>query len=148
MKNDLSVSARKLKEASSHLNDLTDKANQSIQMVEEFLSKSCSVGTSTSVSLTIINNGRNKLLPESHLEYKKINAKYRLVTVAYRAGTELKNTAKPLSDCSRDIKLAVIDLLPEFLDVITSQITKQIDSSEIVTESVYDAMCELTGKGE
>ncbi len=154
MKNDLSVSARKLKEASTRLNNLTDKANKSIKMVEEFLSKSCSISTSSSTSLKIDPDGkalqRNKLIGADYfLEYRKVKNTYRLVTVSKQSnGVEMKGLELPIADCSRELKLAAITLLPGFLDKITSQISDQIDSSEIITESVYDAMCELTEQGE
>ena len=139
MSNDISASLKTLRSAASHLNKLTDQANDSVQLVEAFLSQQCRIGTHASVKVS------EDVLVDQYLEYRRIGSRYRIAVVDYYEATgEEKET--PWSDCSREVKLETIKKLPDLLAELLNNLNKETVEAEKATEIVNDVMKLMTGK--
>lgn len=139
----LSRSIKNLRESSSRLNQITDNANESVRLVEDFLSKECQLGMSAYVPIKEKSNGITQ-----YLEYRKITGKFRIAVVLTSYISESDTDVKPWSHCPRSVKLEAIKKLPALLDELNNKVIKQIDDTESATEDVLNAMESATGKGE
>lgn len=138
MSSDLSASIQKLRESSSKLNDLTDQANQTIQMVEDLLRNELRISSSATTAAS--NRTPNNVLAaigniySTELSYNKFHDKFR-ICVIYRDQAN-KMYTKPWLECSRDLKLESIRRLPELLELILDGINKHIDAAEQALSNV------------
>ena len=122
-----------LRETSNKLNSLTDRAADSIRKVEEFLSNECSIGTPCRV---VPKDGGDELansLPDIVVFYQRHGVKFRIMVDSNR--TSSATPIKPWAECTQEIKLASMRLLPILLTKIASTLRTQIELAE---KSLYE----------
>lgn len=143
MNDELSASIEKLRETSTRLNQLTDEANYTVQALERFLSDECSIGVFASVIVKSGGSG-SEYAGSQYLEYRRVGSKYRIAVVW---GDESQDEAvKPWSDCSRDVKLESVQMLPELLLALSRNVDQQVEAAEKATESVSQVLKTFKGK--
>jgi len=138
----LSVSLRDLRILSTHLNEITDKAIQTVQEVEQFLND-CNIGISVSVPtrVTEINGGVER--GDRYLAYEPVgrNRQFRFV-VHDKFGPD-----KAWAECSREIKIESIAVLPKLIEALSSKITEKIRETDQSLEQVAQLLSHVR-KGE
>lgn len=139
MSDDLTASLKTLRNAASSLNKLTDQANKSVQLIENFLSNEYHIGTDAFVRVKgVIGYG-------PLLGYRKISARYRIV-VGYGDGKPDPKTVVPWSDCSRDIKLETIKKLPDLISRMSGILEQGVEEAKLANESINKILKTMTGK--
>ncbi|MEW6330816.1 MAG: hypothetical protein AB1560_05075 [Pseudomonadota bacterium] len=140
MSNDLSSSLEALRSTASRLNTLTNQANESVRLVEQFLSQECSIGIYAFVLVREISPDLSL-----YLEYRKVGTRFRIAVVEGDPIGEQERIT-PWSDCNRDTKLETITKLPELINTITQKLNEEIEKAEKATNSVIKSLKMLTGK--
>jgi hypothetical protein len=126
------VSLRDLRHLSSHLNDLTDRAAQTVQDVEKFLD-SCNIGIEVSVPIINQEIGADANKDIGHLEYRIVGRNRQSRIMVRDSST---NDVRAWSECTRDLKIKSIGALPELIRSLTSVVTHKLTEAERALEKV------------
>jgi hypothetical protein len=130
-----------LRNLSTRLNTITDRANESVREVEKFLNEECSIGIKAHIKIRDIADG----VPEANLEYRRVGSRYRIAVVEINEqGQDTK--VKPWTDCSRNDKLSSFEFLPELLANIASSVEESLQEAETTARKVADAIAALGKK--
>ncbi len=132
----------KLKQNADALNAITDAASSSVKKIEEFLSKECSIGFHSYVS---VRQADEESPVSIYLEYRRIGTKYRIAVVEADALEPDREHARAWSDCSRSLKLESIEKLPDLIADITKQVESEIDSAIDAQRTIDSVLKSLTG---
>jgi len=133
----LESSLKNFKSVSKRLNEVTNKINSTFSIVEKYLDE-CSIGIYAGVPFI---TDRIPLDPEFEyfLEYTKSSGKYRIVLGKYYHGDFEGGTTQPWEELPRPIKIEVIKLLPQLLNLLTEKVNDlldQIDDAEFAITEV------------
>lgn len=129
-----------LKNSADQLNHLTDKASETIRSVEEFLVTDCSIGFHASVE-----TGQTDPSTMKYLAFRRIGNHFRIAVIFNSSGQFRQAEVKAWSDCSREIKIESILLLPALIQVITEMIEKDIARAETANDIAVGVLNSLTG---
>lgn len=132
----------KLKQNADILNSITNTASDSVKSIEEFLSKECSIGFHSFVSVRTADEES----PEAvYLEYRRIGSKYRIAVIEINAIEPDREHVRAWSDCPRNLKIETIGKLPDLIAEITKQVELEIVSANDAMHTVNDVLKSLTG---
>lgn len=127
MATDFSAQLSALQNSSNDLNALTDKANDVVRRVEIFLREKCRVGGWASAYVPQPEEDEDPEDPrtyETYLRYERYKGEYR-ITVTHLMDGEPQET-KPWAECSRDMKLMTLEVLPDLINELHKKVSKQV----------------------
>lgn len=141
MRNSLSKALSQVQHSAKRLNQLTEKANQTVKEVERFLLERCSVGIPASVFVSKTDSPDPIV---TSLQYCRVGSRYRIVIVTRTEMTKAMQDAKPWSDCSREEKLDTIGKLPELMVALGKRIDEKIAVAEKGLDEVSEVLQSLS----
>ncbi len=142
----LTTSLQNLKGYSATMNKVTDEANETIRMVEQFLNEECSIGLPCSVTVSEFVDEEQNPVRNVSLEYRRINSKFRIAVVTYYPSGEEEE--KPWSDCPREDKLDSYKKLPDLLIELTKKVMTTLSETQENTRMVAQIIKNLIPKKE
>jgi hypothetical protein len=122
----LATTLEALRESSEKLNELTNKAQETVRTVEQYLAD-CSIGIST---VNVDEEGQRQ-----RLGYYRHAGVFRIMVV-----TQTKMT--PWSDTPRDVRLSTIVKLPELLEAILKAVDDRVATAKVAVDSVKNFLGE------
>lgn len=137
MSTNLSASIKKLRTASSTLNQLSDSTNETVRVIEETLRDEFRIGTPAFVKVRQEEDFR------IFLEYRKIGSQFRIAVVWLNEYEE--ESVKPWSDCTRSIKIETIKFLPALIAELTKKIDSQIEDAKAAAIAAGEVLVSISG---
>jgi hypothetical protein len=126
---------------SKKLNRITDEANETVRLVEQYLDD-CSLGAVVSVDCeTLYEWDENGYVRNTYLEHRRYpeNGKFRLV-VTTKDGDDKVVDARPWSDSGRKTKHDTLLYLPHLLAEMVAVAREMIDEGESRTKSIIETV--------
>jgi uncharacterized protein Yka (UPF0111/DUF47 family) len=145
MADPLSDAIEELRRSSARLNEITDKAAETVRRIEDFLNDECSLGIEASVKTK--EEQDDGLFYSRLLAYRRYGAKYRIVVEEEDTSCPDPWTIKAWSDCTREVKLETFPWLPELIKKIAAEVDKTIKEAEQVSQTVTQMVQSLQKKG-
>ena len=134
-----------LRDLTPKLNAVTDEAARIVQAVEHFLTEECKLGLP--VFVIIDREERNNGFDfERHLEYARIDGKFRLLVSdveVHPDGNRTVFSRTPWVNCPRDLKLASFEFIPQLFEEIPKRVKRRIEVSERAAKSVKQLLQDL-----
>ena len=115
MEDALLTSIDKLRKSAAVLNQITDRAGETVREVESFLNKECSVGVHAFVRVRESTDPESGVAFTQWLEYRRVGAKYRIAVVSSHDVDSDNEQVKEWTDSTRDEKLETVVKLPELI---------------------------------
>jgi hypothetical protein len=138
----------RLRELAPRLNDVTDKANRLVQIVEKLLGEELSLGVSGSA--VISDHAQDGNRQTVRLLYSRYDGKFRLHIHDYTLlddGQEFE-TNTVWSSAARDVKLAAFQKIPDLLADITQKVEQAIEQTEGAGRTIQDLIAAIGPKQE
>jgi hypothetical protein len=142
----LKTSLQNLKGYSATMNKVTDEANETIRMVEQFLNEECSIGIPCGVLLKDLVEDDGTPYRADWLEYRRINGKFRIAIATYWPDGDEGERA--WSDCPREEKLESYKKLPDLLIELTKKVLATVTETRENTQMVSQVVKGLIPKKE
>jgi hypothetical protein len=140
---DLRSSLDSLAKLSKKLNKITDDANETVRLVEQFLEE-CSLGLGASARW--VDTGPPDSGPTTSSTYLRYapwpeqdSRKFRILVQEVAADHKVTFT-KPWSECDRDTKLLMLHALPALLDDIVKQAQAKVEFGGSHAKAIVDAV--------
>lgn len=146
MENELVSSVGRLRKSAALLNQITDRASDTVREVEAFLNKECSVGVHGFVQVRESTDPESGVTFTLWLEYRRVGSRYRIAVVKSMDTGPDDEDVKAWSDASRDEKLETVAKLPELIIEIAQKLEKKIGDAEKVVQSLDQLLGTLAGK--
>ena len=138
---DLPDAVQSLRSISPRLNAITDRANETVRDVEQFLNDECSIGL-PAFTVISFDNGDEEDYAGTYLGYVRVGPKYRIAVATLDNASNIQSV-KPWTDCSREEKLESFGKLPDLLARIAERAEEQIQTAEKAAKTVADTLAAL-----
>jgi hypothetical protein len=150
MTDDLSKQLLELRKSTDELNVLTDRANELVRRTEQYLIEECRVGGPVYVHVASMDEpvveeaGPGAPEWSTYLGYDRYKGELRIVVSHVVEGDE--HEVKAWAECSRDIKLDTLDVLPKVIQELLKKVRKQVAGVK-ATVDLLDSMIPASRKG-
>jgi len=132
-----SARLRAVHDAAKRLNEITDRAAESVKTVEKYLAEECKVGVEAAVTVESGVDEDNGVSWWTELKFCRIGQRFRIAVVeGHNVDGPPEETTTPWSDCRREMKLKTIKVLPQLLDAVIAEIDRHIADAEQAVEDV------------
>jgi hypothetical protein len=126
----LATTLESLRESSEKLNELTNKAQETVRTVEKYLAD-CSIGIPIQVEVK----------PSLYLGYHiSTERNGEIIKYNHRITVTDANTTIPWSDTPRDVRLLTIVKLPELLEAILKAVDDRVATAKVAVDSVKNLL--------
>jgi hypothetical protein len=115
-------------ELSKQLNAETDDASRIVQRVESYLNTTLYYGMNTYIEMSEDGDADNGISDQTFLIYGRLGGKCRIYVrrLLVVDGNPDRDDEIPWDNCSRELKIAVLDHLPALLDEIQNKLTQTL----------------------
>jgi hypothetical protein len=138
-----------LRAITPQLHAITDEAALIVQKVEAFLGEECKLGLSAGLKFDQHDDG-NTYEFYRRLDYTRIDNQFRLVVSEYEeypSGDATQLSRSAWVNCTREMKLRTIEIIPDLLEVIGQTVQKTIKQTQAAALKVNELLHDL-GIGE
>jgi hypothetical protein len=143
---DLRMEIANLRSLTPELNAVTDRAATLVLAVEHFLNEECQLAIPASVQCVLGDENNGRVRFGVQLEYSRWEGKFRLIVADFvkddRDDEDISNRL-PWANCTRDRKLATVDLIPHLLMRIGKTVQSTIKDAKKNADAVEQCLADL-----
>ncbi len=143
----MSKSIEKLRQSSTRLNEITDRAAETVHRVEVFLNQECKAGISACVRVEEEVDPTSGSASYLDLCYCRVHGKYRIAVADKDDGDPDDWCTTPWSDCTRNVKLRTVEKLPDLIKQIVANVEEKIKRVDQISAVVTGLMQSIDKKG-
>jgi hypothetical protein len=143
---DLSLSIKRVRAAAAAVNAASDQAALAVSSLEEFLNRECSAGVYASVHVRNQQDEQGDEHSES-LAYGRYGTRFRVLVEFWGGDDPETATPRPWAECSRDVKLASAEKIPDLIDAIVVELNREAQSLEHVVSVVKSVTSAVKSEG-
>jgi hypothetical protein len=134
----------RLRALSPKLNEITDKAGQVVQVVEDYLNEVCHLGIPCAVKIRELQEDVTEFLA-----YGRYAGRYRLyVSTESWIGGPPETTQMLWANCPRELKLLAYSKIPELLTALIKRVEETIEQFEADTSTIESLLKDVQATRE